>query len=419
MTHTLTGLLDTDAIRKDFPVLQRVLHDEKPLVYLDNAATSQKPRQVLEALNAYYERHNANVHRGVHVLAEEATAMYEGARDKVAAFINAPSRNEVIFTKNASESLNLVANMLGWADEPYRVDADSEIVITEMEHHSNIVPWQLLSQRTGAKLKWFGLTDEGRLDLSNIDELITEKTKVVSFTLVSNLLGTINPVEVIVRKAQSVGALVVIDASQAAPHMVLDVQALEADFVAFTGHKMLAPTGIGVLWGRQELLEDLPPFLGGGEMIETVTMGSSTYAPAPHKFEAGTPPIAQAVGLGAAIDYLSAIGMEKIEAHEHAITEYAVERLLEVPDLRIIGPRTAVNRGAAISFTLGDIHPHDVGQVLDEQGIAVRVGHHCARPVCLRYGIPATTRASFYLYSTPGEVDALIDGLHHVRNFFG
>ncbi|WP_316527097.1 cysteine desulfurase [Kitasatospora brasiliensis] len=419
MTHPFTGLLDTDAIRKDFPVLQRVLHDEKPLVYLDNAATSQKPRQVLEALNAYYERHNANVHRGVHVLAEEATALYEGARDKVAAFVNAPSRNEVIFTKNASESLNLVANMLGWADEPYRVDADSEIVITEMEHHSNIVPWQLLSQRTGAKLKWFGLTDEGRLDLSNIDELITEKTKVVSFTLVSNLLGTVNPVETIVRKAQSVGALVVIDASQAAPHMVLDVQALEADFVAFTGHKMLAPTGIGVLWGRHELLEDLPPFLGGGEMIETVTMGSSTYAPAPHKFEAGTPPIAQAVGLGAAIDYLQGIGMEKIAAHEHAITEYAVERLLEVPDLRIIGPRTAVDRGAAISFTLGDIHPHDVGQVLDEQGIAVRVGHHCARPVCLRYGIPATTRASFYLYSTPGEVDALIDGLHHVRNFFG
>ncbi|MFD4909836.1 cysteine desulfurase [Kitasatospora purpeofusca] len=415
----MSGLLDTDAIRKDFPVLQRVLHDGKPLVYLDNAATSQKPRQVLDALNTYYERHNANVHRGVHVLAEEATALYEGARDKVAAFVNAPSRNEVVFTKNASESLNLVANMLTWADEPYRVDAESEIVITEMEHHSNIVPWQLLSQRTGAKLKWFGLTDEGRLDLSNIDELITEKTKVVSFTLVSNLLGTVNPVEAIVRKAQSVGALVVIDASQAAPHMVLDVQALEADFVAFTGHKMLAPTGIGVLWGRQELLEDLPPFLGGGEMIETVTMGSSTYAPAPHKFEAGTPPIAQAVGLGAAVDYLTGIGMERIAAHEHAITEYALERLLEVPDLRIIGPRTAVDRGAAISFTLGDIHPHDVGQVLDEQGIAVRVGHHCARPVCLRYGIPATTRASFYLYSTPGEVDALVDGLHHVRNFFG
>ncbi|MFC1443819.1 cysteine desulfurase [Streptacidiphilus sp. N1-10] len=411
--------MDTDAIRKDFPILQRVLHDGKPLVYLDSAATSQKPRQVLDAVNAYYEQHNANVHRGVHTLAEEATALYEGARDKVASFVNAPSRDEVIFTKNASESLNLVANMLGWADEPYRVDAESEIVITEMEHHSNIVPWQLLSQRTGAKLKWFGLTDDGRLDLSNIDEIITEKTKVVSFVLVSNILGTINPVEAIVRRAQDVGALVVIDASQAAPHMPLDVQALEADFVAFTGHKMLAPTGIGVLWGRQELLEDLPPFLGGGEMIETVSMSSSTYAPAPHKFEAGTPPISQAIGLGAAIDYLSAIGMENIAAHEKEIVEYAVRRLQEVPDLKIIGPDTAEDRGAAISFTLGDIHPHDVGQVLDEQGIAVRVGHHCARPVCLRYGIPATTRASFYLYSTEAEVDALIDGLHTVRAFFG
>ena len=372
----LPGLLDTEAIRKDFPILDRQVHEGRKLVYLDNAATSQKPRQVLDALSEYYERYNANVHRGVHVLAEEATALYEGARDKVAEFINAPSRDEVIFTKNASESLNLVANMLGWADEPYRVDSETEIVITE-------------------------------------------KTKIVSFVLVSNILGTQNPVEAIVRRAQEVGALVCIDASQAAPHMPLDVQALQADFVAFTGHKMCAPTGIGVLWGRQELLEDLPPFLGGGEMIETVSMHSSTYAPAPHKFEAGTPPIAQAVGLGAAIDYLDAIGMDKILAHEHALTEYAVKRLAEVPDLRIIGPTTAEERGAAISFTLGDIHPHDVGQVLDEQGIAVRVGHHCARPVCLRYGIPATTRASFYLYSTPTEIDALIDGLEHVRNFFG
>ena len=425
MIHTprsglvVPAALDTDAIRKDFPVLQRVLHDGKPLVYLDNAATSQKPRQVLDVMNEYYEQHNANVHRGVHTLAEEATALYEGARDKVAAFINAPSRDEVVFTKNASESLNLVANMLGWADEPYRVGPDTEIVITEMEHHSNIVPWQLLAQRTGAKLKWFGLTDDGRLDLSNIDEVITEKTKVVSFVLVSNILGTVNPVEAIVRRAQDVGALVVIDASQAAPHMVLDVQALEADFVAFTGHKMLAPTGIGVLWGRQELLEDLPPFLGGGEMIETVSMSSSTYAPAPHKFEAGTPPISQAIGLGAAIDYLTAVGMDAIAAHEHRIVEYALGRLQEVPELKIIGPTTPEGRGAAISFTLGDIHPHDVGQVLDEQGIAVRVGHHCARPVCLRYGIPATTRASFYLYSTEAEVDALIAGLDHVRNFFG
>lgn len=350
----LPGLLDTEAIRKDFPLLDRTVHDGKKIVYLDSAATSQKPRQVLDALNEYYERHNANVHRGVYTIAEEATALYEGARDKVAAFINAPSRNEVIFTKNASESLNLVANMLGWADEPYRVDHDTEIVTTEMEHHSNIVPWQLLSQRTGAKLKWFGITDDGRLDLSNIDEIITEKTKIVSFTLVSNIMGTINPVEKIIRRAQQVGALVCIDASQAAPHMVLDVQALQADFVAFTGHKMVGPTGIGVLWGRQELLEDLPPFLGGGEMIETVSMHSSTYAPAPHKFEAGTPPIAQAVGLGAAVDYLSAIGMEKIYRHEHAITEYAVKRLLEVPDLRSSArrrPRTAAPRSPSRSVT--------------------------------------------------------------------
>ena len=415
----LPGLLDTDAIRKDFPILERLLHDGRPLVYLDNAATSQKPRQVLDALSAYYERHNANVHRGVHVLAEEATALYEGARDKVAAFVNAPSRDEVVFTKNSSEALNTVANMLGWADEPYRVAEGSEVVITEMEHHSNIVPWQLLCQRTGATLKWFGLTDDGRLDLSDIDRVITENTKVVSVVHTSNILGTVNPLEPIVRRAHDVGALVVVDASQAAPHVPLDVQELGADFVAFTGHKMCAPTGIGVLWGRLGLLEELPPFLGGGEMIETVSMSSSTYAPAPHKFEAGTPPIAQAVGLGAAVDYLQGIGMEKIAAHEHALTEYAVDALRQVPGLRIIGPDNAVDRAAAISFTLGDIHPHDVGQVLDEQGIAVRVGHHCARPTCLRYGVPATTRASFYLYSTPAEVDALVAGLEHVRRFFG
>ena len=422
MAREVTSPLDVDRVRKDFPILQRRLAGDHPLVYLDSANTSQKPQPVLDTLTEHYTRHNANVARAVHQLGEEATAAYEGARDTIATFIGAPSRDEVIFAKNASEALNLVANTLasGLADDPrYRLGPGDEIVVTEMEHHSNIVPWQLLAQRTGAKLKWFGLTEEGRLDLSRIDEVITENTKVVSFVLVSNILGTYNPVEEIVRRAQEVGALVVIDASQAAPHMPLDVQALQADFVAFTGHKMCGPTGIGVLWGRQGLLDDLPPFLGGGEMIETVTMHSSTYAPAPHKFEAGTPPIAQAVGLGAAVDYLSGIGMERIAQHEHALTEYAVSRLKELPDLRIIGPVTAEDRGAAISFALGDIHPHDVGQVLDEQGIAVRVGHHCARPVCLRYGIPATTRASFYLYSTPAEVDALVDGLEHVRNFFG
>lgn len=419
MTVNLPGLLDTDAIRKDFPILERLLHGDKPLVYLDNAATSQTPRQVIEAMTSYYGNSNANVHRGVHVLAEEATALYEGARDKVAAFINAPSRDEVIFTKNSSEAINLVANMLTWADDPFRVGVGADVVITEMEHHSNIVPWQLLCQRTGAKLKWFGLTDDGRLDLSNIEEIITEETKVVSVVHTSNILGTVNDLEPIVRRAHDVGALVVVDASQAAPHQVLDVQALEADFVAFTGHKMCGPTGIGVLWGRLGLLAELPPFLGGGEMIETVTMSASTYAPAPHKFEAGTPPIAEAVGMGAAIDYLSAIGMDKVAAHEHAITGYAIDALNNVEGLKIIGPASNIARGAAISFTFGDIHPHDVGQVLDEQGIAVRVGHHCARPVCLRYGVPATTRASFYLYSTPGEVDALVEGLEHVRRFFG
>jgi cysteine desulfurase/selenocysteine lyase len=412
------GLLDTERVRKDFPILDRQVHG-KQLVYLDNAATSQKPRQVLDALTGYYERHNANVHRGVHLLAEEATAAYEGARDKVAAFVRAPSRDEVVFTKNASEALNLVATVLAWADDEHGVGRDDEVVITEMEHHSNIVPWQLLCQRTGAALRWFGLTDEGRLDLSNLDEVITERTKVVSLAYVSNVLGTVNPIDRIVRRAHDVGAMVVVDASQAAPHMPLDVAALGADFVAFTGHKMCGPTGIGVLWGRRGLLEALPPFLGGGEMIQTVSMTGSTYAKVPHKYEAGTPPIAQAVGLGAAVDYLSEIGMENVAAHEHAITAYALDALTSIPDLRIIGPVTATDRGAAVSFTLGDIHPHDVGQVLDELGIAVRVGHHCARPVCVRYGIPATTRASFYLYSTPAEVDALVAGIEHVKGFFG
>jgi cysteine desulfurase / selenocysteine lyase len=410
-------LVDVERIRKDFPVLERLVHGDRPLVYLDNAATSQKPRQVLDALTSYYAEHNANVHRGIHVLAEEATALYEGARDKVAAFVHA-DRAEIVFTKNATESLNLAANVIAWSAAPRGLRPGDEVVITEMEHHSNIVPWQLACERSGATLKWFGITDEGRLDLSDIDHVITERTKVVSFVLVSNILGTVNPAAQIIRRAREVGALVVVDASQAAPHLPLDVQSLGADLVAFTGHKMCGPTGIGVLWGRKELLEELPPFLGGGEMIEMVTMARSTYAAVPHKFEAGTPPIAQAVGLGAAVDYVSAIGMDQVAAHEHAITSYALDRLQTVEGLRIIGPVSAVDRGAAVSFALGDLHPHDVGQVLDDLGIAVRVGHHCARPVCLRFGVPATTRASFYLYSTPGEVDALVHGLEHVTRFF-
>jgi cysteine desulfurase/selenocysteine lyase len=409
---------DVEAVRKDFPILDRRVHDGLPLVYLDSANTSQKPRQVVEAISEHYERHNANIHRAQHVLAEEATAAYEAGRDKVAGLIAAPSRDEVIFTKNASEALNLVANTMAWKSA-LQVGPGDEIVITEMEHHSNIVPWQLLAQRTGATLRWFGITDGGRLDLSTVDELINERTKVVSFVHVSNSLGTVNPVAAIAAKAHAVGAVVVVDGSQAVPQIPVDVAALGADFYAFTGHKLCGPTGIGVLWGRRELLDELPPFLGGGEMIETVAMTGSTYAPIPYKFEAGTMPIAQSVGLGAAVDYLTGIGMDAIAAHEREITAYALERLHDVPGLRIIGPDTPVDRGGAVSFSLAGIHPHDVAQVLDSVGVAVRAGHHCAKPVCDRYGIPATTRASFYLYTTRDEVDALVRGLDEVRKVFG
>ena len=409
---------DVELIRKDFPILERRVHDGLPLVYLDSANTSQKPRQVLDAIAEHYERHNANIHRAQHVLAEEATAAYELGRDKVAGLIHAPSRDEVIFTKNASEALNLVANTMAWRSA-LQVGPGDEIVITEMEHHSNIVPWQLLAERTGATLRWFGITDDGRLDLSTVDDLITPRTKVVSLVHVSNTLGTLNPVAAVAEKAHAAGALVVVDGSQAVPQIPVDVAALGADFYAFTGHKMCGPTGIGVLWGRRELLDELPPFLGGGEMIETVAMTGSTYAPIPYKFEAGTMPIAESVGLGAAVDYLTGLGMDAIAAHEREITAYALERLHDVPGLTIIGPDTPVDRGGAVSFVLAGIHPHDVAQVLDSLGIAVRAGHHCAKPVCDRFGIPATTRASFYLYTTRDEVDALVRGLDEVRKVFG
>jgi cysteine desulfurase / selenocysteine lyase len=415
-----TGLdpLELDRIRKDFPILERVLPNGQPLVYLDSANTSQKPRPVLDTLAEHYERHNANVARAMHTLGEESTAAFEGAREKIARFIGAPSIDEVVFTKNASEALNLVPNVLAWAGEPYGVDANDEIVITEMEHHSNIVPWQLLSERTGATLRWFGFTDDGRLDLSNLDELINERTKVVSLTYVSNMLGTINPVREIATRAHEVGALVVVDASQAVPQLPVDVSTLGADFVAFTGHKMCGPTGIGVLWGRYEVLTQLPPFLGGGEMIEVVRMERSTYAPPPHKFEAGTPPIAQAIGLGAAVDYLSAIGMDNVAAHERAITAYALDGLKSVAGLTILGPNEAVDRGGAISFEIDGVHPHDIAQVLDSYGIAVRAGHHCAWPAHRRLGVQASTRASVYLYTTRSEIDALVDGLERVKKFF-
>jgi cysteine desulfurase/selenocysteine lyase len=335
----------------------------------------------------------------------------------VAAFIKAPSRDEVIFTKNATEALNLVANTLAWGGD-LQVGEGDEVVITEMEHHSNIVPWQLLTERTGATLRWFGLTDEGRLDLSNIDELITERTKVVSLTWVSNMLGTINPVREIADRAHAVGAIVVVDASQAVPQLPVDVVASGADVLVFTGHKVVGPTGIGVLWGRREVLEALPPFHGGGEMIETVRMERSTYAGIPHKFEAGTPPIVEAVGLGAAVDYLDHVGMEAVHAHEQAITGYALEGLQTVPGLTVMGPLDAASRGGAISFELAGVHPHDVAQVLDSRGIAVRAGHHCAKPAHARFGVQSSTRMSSYLYTTPAEIDALVEGLHHTRSYF-
>jgi cysteine desulfurase/selenocysteine lyase len=407
-----TTAYDVAVIRKDFPILSREVRPGVPLVYLDSAATSQKPLAVLDAMRDYNEHHNANVHRGIHTLAEEATALYESARDKVATFIGAPDRREVVFAKNSTEALNLLAHVLPFGP-------GDEVVITEMEHHSNIVPWQLACQRTGATLKWIGLTDDGRLDLADLDRVITERTKVVAFVHQSNLLGTVNPVAAVVARAREVGAYVVVDASQSVPHMPVDVSSLGVDAVAFTGHKMCGPTGIGVLWARLDLLEALPPFLGGGEMIDEVTMSGSTFAAPPHKFEAGTPPIAQAVGLGAAVDYLSELGMDAIHEHEQSLTAYLLDGLSSVPGLRVIGPTTMDQRGGAVSFVLDGIHPHDVGQLLDEHGVAVRVGHHCARPACLRYGVPATSRASLHLYSDTADVDALISGLARVRSFFG
>jgi cysteine desulfurase/selenocysteine lyase len=405
--------LDLQSVRADFPILSRELAGGLPLVYLDSANSSQKPLQVVEVLRDHYLHHNANVARAMHQLGAEATAAYEGGRDKVAAFIGAQNRNEVVFTKNASEALNLAAYTLGASLKP-----GDEVVISEMEHHSNIVPWQLACERTGATLRWFGVTDEGRLDTSNIEELINERTKVVSITWVSNALGTINPITEIAAKAHAFDAVMVVDASQAAPQFPVDVSTLGADLLAFTGHKTVGPTGIGVLWGRYDLLAQLPPFLGGGEMIEVVRMTGSTYAPPPARFEAGTPPIAQAVGLGAALDYLAGIGMDKIAAHEQAITAYALEGLKTVPGLTILGPTEVVDRGGAISFELDGVHPHDVATVLDTRGIAIRAGHHCARPVHERFGVQSSSRASFYLYTTSEEVDALVDGLGFVRSFF-
>ncbi|MFI5565674.1 cysteine desulfurase [Amycolatopsis japonica] len=416
--------LDVAAIRADFPILTRTVRDGKPLVYLDSGATSQKPAQVLEAERRFLETSNAAVHRGAHQLAEEATDAYESARVRIAEFVGA-SPHELVFTKNATEGINLVAYAMsnaataGPEAERFKLGPGDEIVITEMEHHANLVPWQQLSQRTGATLKWFSVTADGRLDLSNVDDLITERTKVLAFTHQSNVLGTINPVEFLVKKARKVGALVVLDACQSVPHFPVDLHALDVDFAAFAGHKMVGPYGIGVLYGRRELLEAMPPFLTGGSMIELVRMEQTTFAAPPQRFEAGTPMTSQAVGLGAAADYLSAIGMDRVAAHEHALTEAALAGLGEIPGVRIVGPTDMVDRGGLVSFVIDGVHPHDSGQVLDSLGVAVRVGHHCAWPLHRACSVPATVRASFYVYNTLSEVDALVNGVREAQKFFG
>ncbi len=409
---TAEGLLsDLEVVRKDFPILQRELAGGAPLIYLDSANTSQKPQVVIDAMVDHLERHNANVARAMHQLGAESTEAFEGSRDKVAGFLNASSRNEIVFTKNATEALNLLARVI-------ELKPGDNVVVTEMEHHSNLVSWQLACERSGAELRWFGLTEDGRLDLSNADQLIDEHTKVVAFTWVSNMLGTVNPVTQLANMARAVGAVSVVDASQAAPQLPIDVQAAGVDFLVFTGHKVCGPTGIGVLWGREELLNELPPFHGGGEMIETVTMQRSTYAKAPHRFEAGTPPIVEAVGLGAAVDYISEIGLDRIHAHEQAITGYLLEGLSTIAGLTVLGPLDPADRGGAVSFEIDGIHPHDVSQLLDSRGVAVRAGHHCAKPAHQRFGVQSTTRASSYLYTTPAEIDALIEGLNYTKNYF-
>jgi cysteine desulfurase/selenocysteine lyase len=411
---------DPRVVRQDFPIFERTIRDGKRLVYLDSGATSQKPNSVIETESNFYRMHNAAVHRGAHQLAEEATDAYEGARATVAKFLNG-SVVEIIFTKGATESLNLLAYAFsnGGSDNRFSVTSTDRIVVTEMEHHANLIPWQQLAKRSGAELKWFEVTPDGRLDLSNLAEVITPNTKVVALTHQSNVLGTVNPLAAIVARAHEVGAVVVLDACQSAPHMPVDVKELDVDFLTFSGHKAIGPTGIGVLWGRAELLKDLPPFLFGGSMIESVTMTDATWAPSPRRHEAGVPNMAQAVGLGAALDYLMQIGMDKIYAHEQELGAYLLKRLQEIQKLNLVGPLTMNDRGAVASFTLGEIHPHDLGQFLDSQGIAVRTGHHCAWPLTRKLGVQATTRASLYLYNDEQDVDALIEGILGAQKYFG
>ena len=411
---------DAVAIRKDFPIFTRTIRDGKRLVYLDSGATSQKPNAVIDAESNFYRFHNAAVHRGAHQLAEEATDAYENARAVVAQFIKA-SIDEVVFTKSATESLNLIAYAIGNAPKgnPFFLDSKDKIVVSEMEHHANLIPWQQLTARTGAQLGWFEVTEAGRLDLTNIEKVITENTKVVALTHQSNVLGTINPLAEIIKRAHAVGAVVVLDACQSAPHMPIDVKQLDIDFLVFSGHKAVGPTGVGVFWGKSELLAQLPPFLTGGSMIESVTMTSATWASAPRKFEAGVPNMAQAVGLGAALTYLESIGMQKIFDHEKTLTASLLSKLSEIESLKVIGPKEMVDRGGAVSFIVDGIHPHDLGQYLDSKGIAVRTGHHCAWPLTRKLGVAATTRASLYLYNTEEDLDELVSGVRGAISYFG
>ncbi len=407
------------AIRADFPIFDRKIRDGKRLVYLDSGATSQKPSSVIEAESNFYRLQNAAAHRGAHQLAEEATEAIESARRIVAAFIGG-QEGEIVFTKSSTEALNLLAYSIGSAPagNKFHLSAGDEIVVSEMEHHANLIPWQQLADRTGAVLKWFEVTPEGRLDLSNINSIITSKTKIVALTHQSNVLGTINPLDELVKRTHEVGAVFILDACQSVPHMPVNVADLDIDFLAFSGHKAVGPTGVGVLWGRATLLAELPPFLFGGSMIESVTMTSATWAPAPRKFEPGVPNMAQIVGLGQGLNYLTKIGMSAIHQHEIELTQYALEKLTAIDSLRVIGPLDTKLRGGAVSFTLGEIHPHDLGQFLDDAGIAVRTGHHCAWPLTRKMGVPATTRASFYLYNTLEDVDQLCTSILAAQKYF-
>jgi cysteine desulfurase/selenocysteine lyase len=407
-------LLNVPKIKADFPILQRTIHDKR-LVYLDSAATSQKPRQVIDATSDFYERYNANVHRAIYELGEESTREYEGAREKVAAFIHAKSPNEVVFTKSATESINLVAYGYGLKG---KIQKGDEIVGTVMEHHSNHVPWHFVKDHKGAVLKYVDVTDDGTLRMEQYDDLLSKRTKIVTVTLCSNVLGTINPVHEIVKRAHEVGAICVVDAAQAAPHMAIDVQDLEADFLAFSGHKMLGPTGIGILYGKQAILEETEPLLGGGEMIREVHLGHATWNDVPYKFEGGTPNIAGAIGLGAAVDYLSRLGMDAVRAHEMEVTEYALEKIRRLKGVTTYGPADVTKKAGVVSFTIDNAHPHDIASILDVEGICIRSGHHCAQPLMDRFNLPATARASFYIYNDLEDVDALVAGIKRVQEVF-